>query len=112
VVWIATANEARAIPEPILNRVNVYEIDAPDADAARRIARGIYRELRNEHSWGQQFPEEPAASMIDRLAQLKPREMRRVLLAAFGNAKLSQRQEVIAEDVTAERVVRKARIGF
>ena len=55
---------------------------------------------------------EPAASMIDRLAQLKPREMRRVLLAAFGNAKLSQRQEVIAEDVTAERVVRKARIGF
>ena len=112
VVWIATANEARSIPEPILNRVNVYEIDPPDADGARRIARSIYRELRDEHSWGKQFPEEPAAAMIEKVAQLKPREMRRVLLAAFGNAKLAQRHEVLAEDVTAERAVRKARIGF
>jgi len=38
--------------------------------------------------------------------------MRRVLLAAFGNAKLAQRTEVLAEDVTAERVARKPRIGF
>jgi ATP-dependent Lon protease len=112
VVWIATANEARSIPEPILNRVNVYEIDAPDADGARRIARGIYRELRDEHSWGQQFPEELAHAAVERLAQLKPREMRRVLLAAFGNAKLAQRHEVLPEDVSAERVARKARIGF
>jgi ATP-dependent Lon protease len=108
----ATANEARSIPEPILNRVNVYEIDAPDAEGALRIARGIYRELREEHSWGQQFPEEPARATIDKVAQLKPREMRRVLLAAFGNAKLAQRHEVLPEDVAAERVVRKARIGF
>jgi ATP-dependent Lon protease len=50
--------------------------------------------------------------MIDKVAQLKPREMRRVLLAAFGNAKLAQRHEVLPEDVAAERVVRKARIGF
>ena len=81
-------------------------------DASWRIARGIYRELREEHSWGQQFPEEPAAATIDRLAQLKPREMRRVLLAAFGNAKLAERQEVLADDVSAERVARKPRIGF
>ena len=89
VVWIATANEARAIPEPILNRVNVYEIEAPDADGALRIARSIYRELRDEHGWGKLFPEEPERATLDRLAQLKPREMRRVLLAAFGNAKLA-----------------------
>jgi ATP-dependent Lon protease len=112
VVWIATANDARAIPEPILNRVNVYEIEAPDADASQRIARGIYRELRDAHSWGQQFPEEPARATVERLAQLKPREMRRVLLAAFGSAKLARRHEVLPEDVSAERVARKARIGF
>ena len=28
VVWIATANDARTIPEPLLNRMNVYEIRA------------------------------------------------------------------------------------
>ncbi len=112
VVWIATANEARAIPEPILNRVNVYEIDAPDADGALRIARSIYRELRDEHGWGKLFPEEPERSMLEKVAQLRPREMRRVLLAAFGNAKLAGRHDVLAEDVTADRAARKSRIGF
>jgi ATP-dependent Lon protease len=112
VVWIATANEARSIPEPILNRVNVYEIDAPDAEGSLRIARSIYRELRNEHSWGRQFPEEASRATMERLAQLKPREMRRVMLAAFGNAKLAHRHEVLPDDVSAERVARKARIGF
>jgi ATP-dependent Lon protease len=112
VVWIATANEARSIPEPILNRVNVYEIDAPDAEGSMRIARGIYRELRDEHSWGQQFPEELGRAAVEKAAELKPREMRRVLLAAFGNAKLAHRHEVLPEDVSADRVARKARIGF
>jgi ATP-dependent Lon protease len=50
VVWIATANYARSIPEPILNRMNVYSIEPPDADGSRRIAACIYRELREEHS--------------------------------------------------------------
>ena len=34
-IWVATANDDRAIPEPILNRMNVYEVHAPDRDAAR-----------------------------------------------------------------------------
>ncbi|OXH83861.1 AAA family ATPase, partial [Burkholderia multivorans] len=38
VIWIATANDAHAIPEPLLNRMNVYEIAPPDAAGARRIA--------------------------------------------------------------------------
>ena len=45
-VWFATANDAARIPEPILNRMHVYEIAAPDADGARRIALNIYREIR------------------------------------------------------------------
>ncbi len=112
IVWIATANDARAIPEPILNRMNVYTIDAPDAEGARRIAAGIYRELRDEHAWGRQFPEALGADALDRLARLKPREMRRVMLAAFGNAKLAGRNEVLAEDITEERIAKKPRIGF
>ncbi|GAB4470909.1 MAG: AAA family ATPase [Burkholderiaceae bacterium] len=112
VVWVATANDARSIPEPILNRMNVYTIEPPDADGARRIAAGIYRELRDEHAWGRQFPESLAADALDRLARLKPREMRRVLLAAFGNAKLAGRTEVLAEDITEERIAKKPRIGF
>ena len=58
VVWIATANDSRSIPEPILNRMNVYAIDAPDEHGARRIAGSIYEELRSEHAWGKVFPDE------------------------------------------------------
>jgi ATP-dependent Lon protease len=112
VVWIATANDARSIPEPILNRMNVYSIESPDAEGSRRIASCIYRELRAEHSWGRLFPDELDAEALDRVAKLKPREMRRVLLSAFGNAKLAGRHEVQVEDVSEERIARKARIGF
>ncbi|HEX9397056.1 MAG TPA: AAA family ATPase, partial [Burkholderiales bacterium] len=45
-VWLATANEAARLPEPLLNRLAVYEIDAPDAQGAARIAQSIYREIR------------------------------------------------------------------
>jgi ATP-dependent Lon protease len=112
VVWIATANDAHSIPSPILNRMNVYAIDPPDHEGSRRIARCIYDELRSEHAWGQTFPVALSDESLDRLARLKPREMRRVLLAAFGTAKLAGRNEVQPDDITEERAAKKSRIGF
>lgn len=112
VVWIATANDANTIPSPILNRMNVYAIDPPDQEGSRRIAHCIYDELRAEHAWGRAFPEELAPDSLERLARLKPREMRRAMLAAFGNAKLAGRNEVRPDDIADERAAKKARIGF
>lgn len=112
VVWVATANDARSIPDPILNRMNVYEIEPPDAEGSRRIAAGIYAELRAEHAWGRAFPETPDVGVLDKVMRLKPREMRRVFLAAFGNAKLVGRSEISVQDVSEERIARKSRIGF
>ncbi|AHI65218.1 AAA domain family protein [Burkholderia thailandensis H0587] len=62
VIWIATANDASAIPEPIMNRMNVYEIEPPDASGARRIAQTIYGEIRNAHAWGSAFPARSATT--------------------------------------------------
>jgi ATP-dependent Lon protease len=112
VVWIATANNPRTIPEPILNRMNVYVIESPDLEGSRRIAQSIYDELRAEHAWGRAFPPQLGADSLDRLARLKPREMRRVLLAAFGNAKLDGRSEIRPDDIVEDRTAKKARIGF
>jgi ATP-dependent Lon protease len=111
IVWIATANEASRIPEPILNRMNVYEIEPPDAEGAQRIAHSIYREIRETHAWGQHFPETLEAPVLERLAGLAPREMRRALVGAFGTAKLEGRSELTADDL-AERSARRQRIGF
>jgi ATP-dependent Lon protease len=110
-VWFATANDASRIPEPILNRMHVYEIDPPDADGAARIALAIYREIRGAHDWGKAFPEVPSAAVLEKLAALSPREMRRALLAAFGTAKLAGRGELGPEDVQDARGL-KRRIGF
>ena len=112
VVWFATANDASRNPEPILNRMNVYEIEPPDADGAHRIAQSIYSEIRVGHDWGKTFPDAPAADVLDRLAELGPRDMRRAIMNAFGNAKLAGRDEIRLADITDNRGARKQRIGF
>ncbi len=111
-VWVATANDASRIPEPILNRMNVYEIPVPDHAGARRIALRLYREIRDAHAWGARFPEQPDDQALDRLAELAPREMRRALMGAFGNAKLAGRCTITAADLPVERSARRQRIGF
>ena len=112
IVWVATANDASRIPEPILNRMNVYEIEPPDREGARRIAQSLYREIRDSHSWGAQFPEMLDVAVADKLAAVAPREMRRQLVGAFGNAKLARRDRLLPEDLNAERSMRRQRIGF
>jgi len=110
-VWLATANDPGRVPEPLLDRLNVYEIEAPDASGSRAIALSIYSDIRDSHDWGRQFPASPSESALDKLASLAPREMRRALQAAFGNAKLAGRSELGPDDIQDGRA-KKQRIGF
>lgn len=111
VIWIMTANDERAIPEPILNRMNVFEIDAPTLDQARAIARNLYRGIRGEHGWGRRFDEEPADDVLDCLAELAPREMRRALMTGFGNARLAHRDSIAVDDLPKCNAA-KGKMGF
>jgi len=111
-VWLATANDASRIPEPLVNRLTVYEIEPPDDTGSVRIARTIYGEVRNAHDWGRQFPESLSDAALEKLAGLPPREMRRAIQSAFGNAKLAERSEVSADDVQPARSSRRPKIGF
>ena len=111
VIWVATANDERAIPEPILNRMNVYQVQAPDHAAARAIAQRLYGEIRADHDWGQRFDPVPRDDVLDRLAELAPREMRRALMTGFGNARLAGHEEIRQDDLPAANA-RRNRIGF
>lgn len=111
-VWVATANQMHHIPDPILNRMNVYQIQPPDLEASRHIAQSIYHEIRSSHNWGARFPEIIDDPALDVLAQHKPREMRRLILHAFGNACLANRDQIFPEDIDLERNAKRARIGF
>jgi ATP-dependent Lon protease len=112
VIWVATANDARAIPDPILNRMNVHEVAAPDRDAARRIAARLYRAIRAAHDWGSRFEPEPAGDVLDAMAELAPRDMRRAWMTAFGNAKLAGRARVEPADLPDGGNGKRAPIGF
>jgi ATP-dependent Lon protease len=113
VIWVATANDERAIPEPILNRMSIYEVLAPDRDAARAIALRLYASLRNGHDWGQRFADAPAEAVLDRMSELAPRDMRRAWTTAFGNARLDDRDQVEARDLPdAHPAGKRGPLGF
>jgi len=110
-IWVATANDERAIPEPILNRMNVFEVHAPDPAAARCIALRLYKSLRGEHDWGRRFDELPSEAVLERLAAMAPREMRRAWMTAFGNARLDGRAVIELADLPCASG-RRSPIGF
>ena len=111
VIWITTANDARGIPDPILNRMNVFEIATPTPEQARTIARNLYQSIRTDHDWGRHFGVEPHSDVLDTLAQLAPRDVRRALMTGFGNARLAHHDEIMVEDLpkTAQG---KHKLGF
>ncbi len=111
VIWVATANDERSIPEPILNRMNVFEVQSPDPDAARAIALRLYKGLCAEHDWGRRFDAEPIEAVLERLAAMAPREMRRAWMTAFGNARLAGRARVELCDLP-DAGGRRSAIGF
>ncbi len=111
VIWVATANDARAIPDPILNRMNVHEVRAPDREAARAIAARLYRGIRAAHDWGSRFEPEPRAEVLAAMAEMAPRDMRRAWMTAFGNAKLDHRDAVLVRDLP-DAGPRRGPIGF
>ncbi len=111
VIWITTANDARGIPEPILNRMNVFEVESPSPEAARQIGGNLYKSIRAEHGWGQRFQPAPTDDVLDVLAELPPREMRRALMTAFGNARLDAREALKVDDLPRSGAS-KTRMGF
>ena len=111
VLWIMTANDARAIPNPILNRMNVFEIEPLTPGQARHIALRLYQSIRRSHDWGSRFDDAPSDELLDKLATLVPREMRRALMAAFGNARLAGRSLLQVDDLP-RGAAGKGRIGF
>jgi ATP-dependent Lon protease len=91
--------------------MNVFEVEAPDAEAARAIALRLYQQLRSRHDWGRRFDENPPEAVLERLAVMAPREMRRAWMTVFGNARLAGRGAVELADLPCGNA-RRQPIGF
>jgi ATP-dependent Lon protease len=110
ILWIATANDARSIPEPILSRMNVYTIERPDAEGAKAIAACVYRDLLARNRW--KFEANPREDVLEALGSVAPREMRKLLVDAMGTAKLAGRDQLERDDLALARPAARQRIGF
>ena len=115
--WLATANEARGIPEPILSRLVVFDIKPPTRAELRKIGKRQYQRTLDEFGLAGKLPDEPPAGVLD-LSVASPREMSLVLRRMIGRM---AREYAAGREIRIERLLdqekgkpdmEKPRIGF
>ncbi len=83
--WVATANSVHGIPSPILSRMHVIEIEEPTRAEkialAERIFADVVRSMRLR-----EFVDVMPDAVLERAADLAPREFKRLAQMAVGNA--------------------------
>lgn len=75
ILWIGTANEANQLPEPIVSRLNVFNIKEITGDDKKKIIVNIYHELLNKHAWGNKFEMHLEEDVIEKLTTYSNREI-------------------------------------
>lgn len=106
-----TANSVEGIPSPLLNRMAVYEVPAPTPEQAAGIAQRMYRSLLSELNLSS-FDTTLSDAVLDKLAPVSPRDLRKTLLDSLGYAVAGGREYVALEDVRLKTTPGKGRIGF
>jgi len=111
VFWVLTANSLDGIPPALLSRMAIYEVPTPTPDQAAGIAKRIYigllRELRLQN-----VEDDLSDNVLDKLAEISPREMRKALLDGLGYAVAAGRSALVPEDVRVKADMSKRKIGF
>lgn len=111
VFWVLTANSLEGIPAALLNRMAVYEVPSPTPQQAAEIAQRIYIGLLRELKLPNMESELPD-SVLDKVSEISPREMRKTLLDGLGFAVAAGRAALAPEDVRVKSEAGKRKIGF
>jgi ATP-dependent Lon protease len=111
IFWVLTANSLDGIPHPLLNRMAVYDVPAPTSEQAAGIAQRMVAGLVKELNLAG-FDPLLGDVVLDKLAGVSPRDLRKTLLDALGYAVADGRAHVRAEDVRLKLTPGKGRIGF
>lgn len=92
IVWVATANQLQFIPEPILSRFAVIEVQQPSRSQMEKVLQSIYRKILSNYEWGAQFTDQLTENVVDKVicSGLAPRLIQRELIGACGRAALAK----------------------
>jgi len=111
IFWVLTANSLEGIPDPLLNRMAVYEVPAPTPEQAAAIAQKIYEGILQEMQL-KDFDRALNAGVLEKMSAISPRDMRKTLLDGLGFAVQAKRTRVLAEDINIRTQGSKRKIGF
>lgn len=116
VIWVLTANDG-PIPEPILSRLEVFDIRTPNEEECRVIAQSVWTSIcERGMPKGHGFCAELGEPMLDVMGKMSPRVMRKALTRAAGNAALQGRKFLLLEDLESSKkryeTVKRQPIGF
>ena len=111
IFWVMTANSLEGIPEPLLNRMAVYEVPTPTPEQGATIAQNIYKGLLRELNLDS-FEPELDTHVMEKLTTVSPRDMRKTLLDGLGFAVAARRTRMQTEDINFRSSFAKRKIGF
>jgi ATP-dependent Lon protease len=113
VMWLATSNDASLIDAPLLSRMRVFNITAPDASQMQAVTASVWRSMRRTEEWAEVFPEELPGAVLAKLQGYTPRELRQVIEDACTLAATAHRPWLQADDVAPQlRRVTRRTMGF
>ncbi|GAB3681725.1 AAA family ATPase [Salinisphaera aquimarina] len=117
IMWLATSNNPEALPEPIRSRFEVVSINKPSMADLGAITQSIYDGLLDRESgWKKRFAARLPADVKTALSGVPPREIRRMLTGAMGQAAVarsaSRSIQIGLDDLDVGDERHKAKMGF
>jgi ATP-dependent Lon protease len=110
-VWICTSNDSNQIPEPILNRMRVFNVQPPREEAMKgviqRLAVDVWRDVRRRGP-----PPQLGTEVLQRLSRMPVRSAKLAIAEAFAKAVLAKRRELVIEDLPTDAATVSRPMGF
>lgn len=111
VIWIATANDASKINQPILSRMKVFNIKQPSAEEMPGVIDSIYTTLLKRHALETYLNPSLDKDLMQKFFEQTPREVTIALDEAMMKAFLDGRDNIIETDIIKPKQ-EVHRVGF
>ena len=101
IIWIFTANDISRLPASLLDRLLVIEIDAPTREQEFSLLRAVVSSFIAEFDAFLDPPIDDA--VLEALRGASPRQIKRLLMLAFGFAAMDHRYSLDPDDIRRAR---------